>query len=366
MVSPAPHLWSALIIHLTEGASNLVQLLEQQGYELAEAWDGPVAWQTAGPALLDLAHLDLTHASQSGTILFVRTIGQLCSPIVAVTEVPDGAVPGHPGRSYLLRRTEARNGSVTSAATSGEAEQCLRHELTARSSTHLARGLAHDANNLLTVIANCTKLLQHEELSPAARTHVDDIRAASDRTAVLLHQLGNLCRGQFHSPRVFDLNTVILDLHRLIGRLLGDDVTLALDLERRPCLVKGDPLHLEQVLLNLAVNARDAIRRRGFFAIATTTLPETGARLPLRPGRYVRLTVRDNGCGMPEAIKSRIFEPFFTTKAPGLGTGIGLATVDRIIKQSGGRIDVDSVPGIGTSFTIYLPEASPEVEMVSG
>jgi signal transduction histidine kinase len=373
MITPASHLWSALTIHVAEGGGNLVQLLEQQGYELTEEMDGPAVWRS--PGSFDMALLDLTQASQSGTVLFVQTISQLNSPLVLVCEAQPGPAddPELSRRhAYVLQKKAApaktaRSPDTPAAAPApagtGETPSGLLRDLKVRSSISLASGLAHDVNNFLTVVSTCASLLQEESLSPRARGYVDDIRIAGDRAAALLQQLYTLCRRHQGQPQVLDLNELLVEMRRLMAHLLGDEIELVLDLERHPCHVKVDPRQVEQILLNLVANARDAIPGKGTLCIATATvhLVTTTDRPPLylRPGRYVQLALTDTGCGMTEEVRSRIFEPFFSTKDPSKGTGIGLATVDRIIRGFGGQIEVESTPGHGTTFRIYLPDAAP-------
>src|SRR5690606_4097699 len=192
---------------------------------------------------------------------------------------------------------------------------------------------------------------------------LQEIRRAADRAATLTRQLLAFSRRQVHQPVPLDLNNVVRDIELLLRRLLGEDTHLVTRLAPRLGTVEADPNHIGQVLMNLAVNARDAMQGGGVLRIETanvqleSTLPATGETVP--PGAYVRLRVSDDGHGMPPKILERIFEPFFTTKEPGRGTGLGLAMVYGIVKQSNGYIHVESTEGRGTVFTIFLPPQQP-------
>jgi signal transduction histidine kinase/CheY-like chemotaxis protein len=232
----------------------------------------------------------------------------------------------------------------------------------------LAGGVAHDFNNLLTVIRGRAMMIRHH-LSPEhpLMRHSVIIEGTADRAARLIQQLLAFSRKQMLRPRVLDLNEVIATAGELLRRLIGEHITLVA--ERSPGLghVLADPTQLEQVIVNLAVNARDAMPQGGRLIFRTTTaeFDEQSVRSHpgLHPGRYVTLEVEDSGHGMDAETRARIFEPFFTTKEPGKGTGLGLATVYGIIKQSGGGIYVESEVGRGTIFTIYLPRVDGTVQL---
>lgn len=239
-------------------------------------------------------------------------------------------------------------------------EERLRHTLKMEAIGHLAGGIAHDFNNLLTVITGYTDLLL-SDLSSDDRHYglVSEIKSAGDRSAALTQQLLAFGRRQVLSPVVVDLNEVIGSLERLLQRIIGEDVRLTTRLSPSLGRCKVDPAQIEQVVMNLAVNSRDAMPEGGHLSIETRNVElepnPTGEVDGPKPGRYVLLAVSDEGVGMDEETLSRLFEPFFTTKAPGNGTGLGLATVYGIVKQSGGHITADSAPGRGATFNIYLP-----------
>jgi two-component system, cell cycle sensor histidine kinase and response regulator CckA len=225
----------------------------------------------------------------------------------------------------------------------------------------LSGGVAHDFNNLLGVIIGYAEFLQeHLEPENALRGSVDEILNAGKRAAALTRQLLAFSRQQVLDPKVIDLNGAVSDMEKLLRRLIGEDVELSTQLASDPGRVKADQGQLEQVVMNLAVNARDAMPQGGKLIIATENIvmDETFVRrypYPVQPGPYVCLNVTDSGTGMDAETKARAFEPFFTTKEKGKGTGLGLSTVYGVVKQSGGYIDIFSSPGAGTTFKIYLP-----------
>ena len=239
-------------------------------------------------------------------------------------------------------------------------EHQLRQSQKMEAVGQLAGGIAHDFNNLLTAILGSTQLLLHATPpGDARREDVEEIRNAGLRAAELTRQLLAFSRRQVLAPKVLELNAVVANMDKMLRRLIGDDVELATALHAEAGAVNADPGQLEQVLLNLVVNARDAMPGGGRVLIETTRmtlrdeLVERRHRLP--PGDYVCLAVADSGLGMDEATQAHLFEPFFTTKEVGKGTGLGLATVYGIVKQSGGYIWVYSEPGRGTTVKVYLP-----------
>jgi two-component system cell cycle sensor histidine kinase/response regulator CckA len=241
-------------------------------------------------------------------------------------------------------------------------EEQLRQAMKMEAVGRLAGGVAHDFNNLLTAISGYAEILRTEfEPGDARIAEVDEILLAGSRAAGLTRQLLSFSRRQVLQPRILDLNDSIEELRSMLVRLIGEDVELRIDLDPALGLVRADPGQLTQVLMNLAVNARDAMPDGGTLTVATTnvTLDEDFARghEGVRQGPHVRLTVTDTGAGMDEETLGHMFEPFFTTKEPGKGTGLGLATIYGIVRQSGGSIDVRSEVGQGSTFTIWLPQA---------
>jgi two-component system, cell cycle sensor histidine kinase and response regulator CckA len=224
----------------------------------------------------------------------------------------------------------------------------------------LAGGVAHDFNNLLTIIAGYSQLILNT--LPAGdpnRSSAEQIMKASDRAATLTGQLLAFSRRQVLQPKVLDLNRLTTSLTSMLRRVIGEDIDLRLDLRKDLGQVSADPGQIEQVLMNLVVNARDAMPHGGTMTVETANvqIDETfkGRHMSVKPGAYTMLAVSDTGTGMDETTQARLFEPFFTTKGSGRGTGLGLSTVFGIVKQSGGGVEVYSVPSKGTSIKVYLP-----------
>ena len=247
------------------------------------------------------------------------------------------------------------------------AEEALRHsEAQLRQAQkmeavgRLAGGVAHDFNNVLTAIFGYADLvLDGLDSGDPRRQDVDEIKRAAHRAAGLTRQLLAFSRKQVMLPQRINLNEIILNLETLLLKLIGQEIELHLDTAPSLWDVKADPGQIEQVLMNLASNARDAMPDGGHLTISTANeelAPDDAlALVGIEPGRFVRLIVGDTGQGIPEHVRAHVFEPFFTTKDQGKGTGLGLATVYGIVKQSGGWVYLDETPGSGASFRIYLP-----------
>jgi PAS domain S-box-containing protein len=257
----------------------------------------------------------------------------------------------------------------------GQLHQAQKMEAIGR----LAGGVAHDFNNILGIISACAEFLRdridindadnNKAASSGPLQYVDNIKKATERGSALTRQLLTFSRSSAIQPRILDLNERLRDVSKLLRPLMGDDVEILIVSKSPAAVVEADPGQLDQIMVNLAVNARDAMPRGGKFILETRAerfdegLAEQQQQLP--PGKYVLLSVSDTGSGMDAATVARIFEPFFTTKEIGKGTGLGLATVYGIVKQSAGHILVYSEPGHGTTFKIYLPSADHKIGLES-
>ena len=277
---------------------------------------------------------------------------------------PDGSVRWIRDRAFPVRDKEGtviRIAGVAEDITERrELEAALRQAQKMESIGLLAGGVAHDFNNALTVIMGSTEAVAEDMPTNAnAAAALDEIRTAANRAASLTRQLLAFSRKDVIAPRVIDFNGLVSETKRMLQRLLGEDVELTASLDPGIALVRVDPGQWNQVLVNLAVNARDAMTGCGRLTVTTRDVriePDSADSLRgIRPGRYAQVSVSDTGTGMPEHIMARIFEPFFTTKGVGHGTGLGLAVVYGIVRQSGGHIEVRSQENVGTTFTILIP-----------
>jgi len=250
----------------------------------------------------------------------------------------------------------------------GQLQQSRRMEAVGR----LAGGIAHDFNNLLTIIKGYTELaLARAKVQPELRTDIERIEDASERAAGLVRQLLAFSRRQVLQPKVLDLNSIVMGLDKLLRRLMDEDINMQTLVSRSVGAIKADPGQIEQVIMNLVVNARDAMPDGGRLTIETANVDLDASyakdHATVRPGRYVMLVVSDTGIGMSADTVAHIFEPFYTTKESARGTGLGLSTVYGIVKQSGGYVWVYSEPGKGSAFKVYLPRVDePAEELPAG
>jgi len=292
--------------------------------------------------------------AKNGSVVWIRDGG---------TVIPDDR--GNPTyiQGYLMDITKEKEAEEHRARLEEQLRQSAKMEAVGR----LAGGIAHDFNNLLTAIQGYSELaLSRFNPDDQQRQDIEEIRRAADRAASLTRQLLAFGRRQMLQPKVLALNHVVADMESMLQRLIGEDVELITKLDSDLGTVRADPGQIEQVLLNLAVNARDAMPEGGRLLVetwnASIAAGTTRERVTILPGAYVVLAVTDTGHGMTDDVRERIFEPFFSTKEAGRGTGLGLATVYGIVKQSGGYIWVESQPGQGTSFRIYLPLDGGQIE----
>jgi PAS domain S-box-containing protein len=295
--------------------------------------------------------------------------------------LPDGTVHAIQGRGEIITDNQGKVHKifgivqdVTEAKLAQEAlqqsEEQLRQAQKMEAVGQLAGGVAHDFNNLLTVIHGyCGMALQQKEEAQPIRKHIEEIQKAAERAASLTNQLLAFSRKQVLRPSVLQLNDVVHGMEKMLRRLIGEDIELSTTYDPALGNVKADAGQIEQVIMNLAVNARDAMPRGGKLTISTsnTRVDQTTKyrNRKLEVGDYVMLAISDDGLGMTEEIKAHLFEPFFTTKGLGKGTGLGLATCHGIICQSGGDIRVYSEPNTGTTFKIYLPRTDAALEPVA-
>jgi PAS domain S-box-containing protein len=323
-----------------------------------------------GMLVEDLIHPDdveLARVAFSASVPATATL-----PTVRVRHTDGSYVPVETNAGYVYDNDGAPvavlsiSRDVSDRARTEELEERLRQAEKMQAVGQLAGGVAHDFNNLLTVVRGYEEIAARSlEGNPErARAALAEIRRAADSAAQLTRQLLAFGRKQVLQPQVLDLNEVVRDYRSMLERTLGDHVSVAFILEPGLGRVRADALQLGQVMLNLAVNARDAMPAGGELTIETANVDLGSAETDhdTAPGPYVQLRVHDTGSGIEPGTLPRLFEPFFTTKAQGSGTGLGLSTVFGIVKQSGGQIRVESTPGAGSSFVVSLPRVEAELE----
>ena len=271
-----------------------------------------------------------------------------------------------PSVQRALRELEDRAERKRAEEALRQSEKQFRQSQKMEAVGRLAGGIAHDFNNLLTVIMGYSQVLL-TELGPQhpLRGKIEETLKAGERAATLIRQLLTFSSKQSLDPKVLSLNTAVTSLENLLRRLIGEDIQLVSQLDQTNGRLRADQAQLEQILVNLVVNARDAMPKGGTLTIETAQVELTRSPVyhltPLPPGPYVRLAVSDTGCGMDRKTQSHIFEPFFTTKGEGKGTGLGLSTVFGIVTQCGGAIDVTSRVGHGTRFDLYFPSIESDI-----
>jgi two-component system cell cycle sensor histidine kinase/response regulator CckA len=350
---------------ITENTSDLITLVDSEGYIL---YASPSHRQVLGYAVLELIGrptLDMVHPDDHRPLLAERVnlMKQGSIQVTLRVQHVDGSWRWMETSCSLLDQ-QGNTVNVSRDITERKRLEAQLHQAQKMESIgRLAGGVAHDFNNLLTVMTGYAEMVR-ETLPPAnpSRGDLEELLKAAERAASLTRQLLAFARKQIMEPHVLYLNDLILDMDRLLRRLIGEDIELVTRTASDLGLVKVDQSQIEQVLVNLAVNARDAMPQGGKLTIEThnVDLDETYmmARTEIQPGRYVLLVVSDTGVGMDAKTQGHVFEPFFTTKAAGKGTGLGLATCYGIIRQHDGAITVYSEVGHGTTFKIYLPQAA--------
>ncbi|HEY0880584.1 MAG TPA: ATP-binding protein, partial [Archangium sp.] len=318
-----------------------------------EEWAMARALATGKPAVAEEIEIERFDGSGRATII------NAAAPILDAAGKIIGGVVAEIDVTAQVRAEELARAAMERTA---RAEDQLRHAQKLEAVGQLAGGVAHDFNNLLTVIIASSEYLADElPAGSPLREEVDEVKKASDRASALVRQLLAFSRKQVLEPRVVDVNELLRGLERLLARLLSERHALAIRPASDALLCTLDAGQFEQVLVNLVVNSRDAMPTGGNIVIEADQLTLGAADVVetpgLQPGPHVRLVVTDDGSGIPLEVQARVFEPFFTTKGPDRGTGLGLATVYGIVKQSGGAISFTSEPGRGTRFTILFPRA---------
>ncbi len=359
---------------LIENVSDIIAIVDGQGVltYLSPAVERALGYTPA--ELAGRAALSLLHPDDAFSLMQVRKVMLAQPSAIRVAEFRmrhrDGSWRDFESAARLLDAGDERRLYVINARDITErkrteealrrSEELLRHSQKMEAVGRLAGGVAHDFNNLLTAISGYAELLREE--APAdteMRREVDEIIKAAERAHGLTRQLLAFSRKQVLEPRLLNLNGVLQDLTKMLRRLIGEDIELVTEFEPDPGLVRVHACQIEQMIINLVVNARDAMPGGGRLVIRTSRLDLlhrlTRDRFSVEPGSYTVLDVSDNGKGMDESVMQHLFEPFFTTKEVGKGTGLGLAMVYGIVQQSGGHILVRSAPGQGATFSIYLP-----------
>jgi two-component system cell cycle sensor histidine kinase/response regulator CckA len=346
--------------------------LKMIGYSREEVLRGEVRWKEMTPpeyqalAARAVEKLQMSGAAPPWETEVLRKDGGRVPILVGVAmlEYPKCVA----FTADLTARKQAEAGQKQAEKALRQSEEQLRQAQKMEAVGRLAGGVAHDFNNLLSVILSYGEILLADlKVGDPIRADIDQISKAALRAAGLTRQLLLFSRQQVVEPKVVELHEILSGMDKMLQRILGEDVDLLLIAPKTPGRVKADPNHIEQVILNLVVNARDAMPTGGHLTIETsnTVLDDEYAskHLPVTAGAYVMMAVSDTGTGMDAATQAHIFEPFFTTKEKGRGTGLGLSTVFGIVQQSRGSIWVYSEPGKGTTFKVYLPRVDADVDV---
>ena len=364
--------------HLTEYSLDLITILDATGTIRFESKSiekelGHPPEDYTGRSAFEFVHPDDAPRVMQAFATALQTHGS--TPVLSFRfRHRDGSYRILEGRGNNLLDDEAVEGIVFNSrdvTDQRRLEDQLRHSQKVQAIGQLTGGVAHDFNNILTAILGYGDLALQGLPAGPTHSHVSEMRTAALRAAALTRQLLAFSRKQVLLPRVLSLKSIICDMDKMLRRLLGEQIDLVTLLERPVGNVKADLNQIEQVLLNMAVNARDAMEKvpaaRLTIELHDVSFDEATAagRDEAPPGDYVMLAISDVGCGMTEEVKEHLFEPFFTTKEQGRGTGLGLATCHGIVKQSGGHISVYSEEGHGTTFKIYLPRVEEVAEPVT-
>jgi two-component system, cell cycle sensor histidine kinase and response regulator CckA len=354
-------------IVIGDTAGNIVEandaFLQLVGYTRDDLEAGEVQWRTlTAPesqalTLVGMKELDSAGIATPYEKNYIRKDGTRVSVLIGIA-----MLAGTQSIAFMVDRTAQKSAEEALR----RSEEQLRHAQKMEAVGRLAGGVAHDFNNLLSVILSLSEMMLDNLLaSDPMRDDLQDIQSAGKRAADLTRQLLMFSRQEVVEPKVLDLNDVLLKMTNMLKRIFGEDVDLAILCKPELGCVRADRGHIEQVIMNLAVNSRDAMPTGGKLTIETANvdLDDDHAQLHfgVKPGPYVMLAVSDTGSGMDAATQARIFEPFFTTKDKGKGTGLGLSTVFGIVQQSGGTIWVYSEPNVGTSFKVYFPRVDEQV-----
>ncbi|MGI9112497.1 MAG: ATP-binding protein [Gaiellaceae bacterium] len=307
---------------------------------------------------------ELLAAAEQQAVELLAAAEQQAAELLAAAEQPAAelVVVAKQQAAELVAAAEEQTAKRMAALRQSEEEVIQAEKLAAVG--QLAGGIAHDFNNLLTVISGYTEILLRREAEGSKE--LTEIRKAVERATQLTRQLLAYSRQQVLMPRALDLNDVVTETQRMLERLIGEDIEFSIALAEDLGCISADVGQVEQIIVNLVVNARDAMPEGGTLLLETSklTLADTNGPSDMPPGDYAVVALTDSGQGMDAATIERIFEPFYTTKERGVGTGLGLATVYGIVMQSGGHIEVESEPGMGTSFRLYFPQVPAEAEAV--